>query len=192
MCGGRPRERSQARTHLRPAGASRLRPHPAAGTVTASAMDAASSTRYPPMSRASRYSSRVSASPSGKDEWNWAFRSFNGLGFLGAEHCTEVRRRSRALGNHRLPCVCPDRRPGSRFDLRSRSGGGRGGGFVRLAHKDAPVAQLDRAPGFESVGRGFESLRARQLDLTVGEHELAHGRPASLRGDVSTVILTRP
>ena len=27
----------------------------------------------------------------------------------------------------------------------------------------APVAQLDRAPDFESVGRGFESLRARQL-----------------------------
>ena len=26
----------------------------------------------------------------------------------------------------------------------------------------APVAQLDRAPDFESVGRGFESLRARQ------------------------------
>ena len=24
----------------------------------------------------------------------------------------------------------------------------------------APVAQLDRAPDFESVGRGFESLRA--------------------------------
>ena len=26
----------------------------------------------------------------------------------------------------------------------------------------APVAQLDRAPGFEPVGRGFKSLRARQ------------------------------
>ena len=25
---------------------------------------------------------------------------------------------------------------------------------------NAPVAQLDRAPDFESVGRGFESLRA--------------------------------
>ena len=31
-----------------------------------------------------------------------------------------------------------------------------------LVRKDAPVAQLDRAPDFESVGRGFESLRARQ------------------------------
>ncbi|SRR5579884_647742 len=29
----------------------------------------------------------------------------------------------------------------------------------------APVAQLDRAADFESVGRGFESLRARQLKL---------------------------
>jgi hypothetical protein len=26
----------------------------------------------------------------------------------------------------------------------------------------APVAQLDRAPAFEAVGRGFEPLRARQ------------------------------
>ena len=28
---------------------------------------------------------------------------------------------------------------------------------------DAPVAQLDRATGFEPVGRGFESLRAHQI-----------------------------
>ena len=28
--------------------------------------------------------------------------------------------------------------------------------------RHAPVAQLDRAPDFESVGRGFESLRAYQ------------------------------
>ena len=27
----------------------------------------------------------------------------------------------------------------------------------------APVAQLDRAPGFEPGGREFESLQARQL-----------------------------
>ena len=27
----------------------------------------------------------------------------------------------------------------------------------------APVAQLDRAPDFESVGRRFESCRARQI-----------------------------
>ena len=28
--------------------------------------------------------------------------------------------------------------------------------------KDAPVAQMDRAADFESVGRGFEPLQARQ------------------------------
>jgi hypothetical protein len=38
----------------------------------------------------------------------------------------------------------------------------------------APVAQLDRAPDFESVGRRFESCRARQHARRVG-----HARPAS-------------
>ena len=41
-------------------------------------------------------------------------------------------------------------------------------GKIRFGSKSieslsAPVAQLDRAPGFEPVGRGFESLRARHL-----------------------------
>ena len=31
--------------------------------------------------------------------------------------------------------------------------------------KKAPVAQLDRAPDYESVGRGFESLRAHQKEI---------------------------
>ena len=31
------------------------------------------------------------------------------------------------------------------------------------AGRHAPVAQLDRAAGFEPVGRGFKSLRARQF-----------------------------
>ncbi len=31
----------------------------------------------------------------------------------------------------------------------------------------APVAQLDRAPGFEPVGRGFKSLRAHHNFATV-------------------------
>jgi hypothetical protein len=35
----------------------------------------------------------------------------------------------------------------------------------------APVAQLDRAPGYEPGGREFESLRAR--------HWIEHVRPAS-------------
>ena len=34
--------------------------------------------------------------------------------------------------------------------------------FRRDAH-DAPVAQLDRAPDYESGGQEFESLRARQI-----------------------------
>gem|GEM_PF-6636513 len=29
----------------------------------------------------------------------------------------------------------------------------------------APVAQVERAAGFEPVGRGFESLRARQVEF---------------------------
>ncbi len=33
--------------------------------------------------------------------------------------------------------------------------------FTHPMTHSAPVAQLDRAPDFESVGRGFESLRAR-------------------------------
>lgn len=32
---------------------------------------------------------------------------------------------------------------------------------VQQHHRYAPVAQLDRASGFEPEGRGFESLRAR-------------------------------
>ena len=51
-----------------------------------------------------------------------------------------------------------------------RTGTARGGIRIRSAMsvRDmiphcAPVAQLDRAPGFEPVGRGFKSLRARHL-----------------------------
>jgi hypothetical protein len=33
-----------------------------------------------------------------------------------------------------------------------------------MMHGRAPVAQLDRAPDFESVGRRFESCRARQIN----------------------------
>jgi hypothetical protein len=35
-------------------------------------------------------------------------------------------------------------------------------GADRYNVRSAPVAQLDRAAGFEPVGREFESLRARQ------------------------------
>ncbi len=34
------------------------------------------------------------------------------------------------------------------------------------APNSAPVAQLDRVPGFEPGGRAFESLRARQLHFS--------------------------
>ena len=36
--------------------------------------------------------------------------------------------------------------------------------FLTAYLKSAPVAQLDRAPGFEPGGSGFESLRVRQAD----------------------------
>ena len=42
----------------------------------------------------------------------------------------------------------------------------------------APVAQLDRAPDFESVGRRFESCRARQPSLTPSVRSVSTvGRP---------------
>ncbi len=41
--------------------------------------------------------------------------------------------------------------------------------LYRLAnYKAAPVAQLDRVPGFEPGGREFESLRARHLIKGLG------------------------
>ncbi len=42
-------------------------------------------------------------------------------------------------------------------------------GFPRLLGAHAPVAQLDRAPGFEPGGRGFESLPACQRFRVLGE-----------------------
>ncbi len=40
---------------------------------------------------------------------------------------------------------------------------------IRYNRTDAPIAQLDRAPDFESVGRGFESLWARSVRNDLGE-----------------------
>src|SRR5204862_7286859 len=37
------------------------------------------------------------------------------------------------------------------------------GAEMRYPGPFAPVAQMDRATGFEPVGRGFDSLRARQI-----------------------------
>ena len=45
----------------------------------------------------------------------------------------------------------------------------------------APVAQLDRAIGFEPIGRGFESLRARQTNFRIqslGESSAAVPTPS--------------
>jgi hypothetical protein len=46
----------------------------------------------------------------------------------------------------------------------------------------APVAQLDRAPDFESVGRGFDSLRARLLPKRRKYRKFA----------IDTLIVNRP
>jgi hypothetical protein len=43
-----------------------------------------------------------------------------------------------------------------------------------LRSKHAFVAQLDRAPGFEPGGQGFESLRAHQLHLASVESVRLH------------------
>ena len=43
--------------------------------------------------------------------------------------------------------------------------------------QDAPVAQLDRAPGFEPVGRGFKSLRAHQS--FIGGRIQTHSAPVA-------------
>ena len=47
----------------------------------------------------------------------------------------------------------------------------------------APVAQLDRATDFESVGRGFEPLRARQI-LGLAGIELRHSAVSTSAGTV--------
>jgi hypothetical protein len=41
-----------------------------------------------------------------------------------------------------------------------------------VEYRHAPVAQLDRASGFEPEGREFESLRARHFFQTFVFHEL--------------------
>lgn len=51
---------------------------------------------------------------------------------------------------------------------------------------NAPVAQLDRAPDFESVGRTFESCRARQSSNQAGQHA-----PAFFLADVSAISAVR-
>ena len=64
----------------------------------------------------------------------------------------------------------PDRGLAKASVTPSASGRGRGEGracalsdTADMIRSCAPVAQLDRAPGFEPVGRGFKSLRARHF-----------------------------
>jgi hypothetical protein len=78
-------------------------------------------------------------------------------------------------------------------------------GFSR-ATRAAPVAQLDRAPDYESGGQEFESLRARQLNQKLRMilpidpeaiclsrvHNQVHDRAASARGLVSNGPLSLP
>ena len=42
---------------------------------------------------------------------------------------------------------------------------------LHRAASEAPVAQLDRAPDYESGGREFESLRARHFFNDLGAHQ---------------------
>ena len=69
--------------------------------------------------------------------------------------------------------------PHSRRDTMRRLPAGSGGlaGSAPAPHC-APVAQLDRAPGFEPVGRGFKSLRARHLLPPLRPPTLLPWRPA--------------
>ena len=59
------------------------------------------------------------------------------------------------LANRHGGCSSVGRAPGC-------GPGGRGFKSLHSPHLSAPVAQLDRAPDFESVGRPFESGRACQ------------------------------
>src|SRR6516162_5774240 len=67
---------------------------------------------------------------------------------------------------------------------------------IRACQCSAPVAQLDRVPGYEPGGREFESLRARQLSscsglniLAASEYFLPSDIPCHGLGLVSAVVL---
>ena len=55
----------------------------------------------------------------------------------------------------------------------------------------APVAQLDRAIGFEPIGRGFESLRARQPQTENQQLTFCSSRREPLAHTSFDSILTR-
>src|SRR5262249_34919284 len=54
---------------------------------------------------------------------------------------------------------------------------------VAAREAEAPVAQLDRAPDYESGGQRFESFRARQFSTPdLADDVMARGRSRSLPG----------
>ena len=64
---------------------------------------------------------------------------------------------------------------------RARKGAG-------AANRDAPVAQLDRAPDYESGGQRFESFRARQSSLQLSMNRREPACTLVQPGDVSAAI----
>src|SRR5690349_12536599 len=80
----------------------------------------------------------------------------------------------------------PAPRRGIRRGLAANTPSGRAPGVLRsdVSGYDpalAPVAQLDRAPGFEPGGREFESLRARQVNAWLGELRRTSRTPGMTR-----------
>src|SRR5690606_20054895 len=118
----------------------------------------------------------------GSSEAMFAARSPTSLSFRSTRGSrprpTTVQGKSRALNVAELKFIVVRRRPGSRLRgaRHTRASGPAAGSTPRKAGATqqsrprfgytspprAAVAQLDRVPGFEPGGRGFESLRPRQ------------------------------
>jgi hypothetical protein len=62
-----------------------------------------------------------------------------------------------------IPYICACSFQPSLFELRRTRQLDRENGFENLPNVFAPVAQLDRATDFESVGRRFDSYRAHYI-----------------------------
>ena len=91
------------------------------------------------------------------------------------------------LRMRRQPCHC-GAKPIARRGLPAHIGCG---STSLREPRDAPVAQLDRAPDYESGGQEFESLRARHLVL-ICEPDSAAARPArTARSSTSVLHLMR-
>src|SRR5215472_1934303 len=62
---------------------------------------------------------------------------------------------------------------------------------IRACQYRAPVAQLDRVPGYEPGGREFESLRARQYSKTLGSAMAQAGQQGSRSALFRAVVSLR-